>query len=217
MASFHCIYKWRKFENADSNILQKLIVFKVILAFLDHLKPNIIFGGQPWWTTLSATRFQYVWIRHCVRKFLLHSTHLNSFSFVFSILPSLNLYSLINFDFIWHLPHCWVLTPRYIHKFSLFSSASKETYITENIVLRSYWLYVLLFDLARKQCNGIITVSLSEMSESERRFLVNNILMFRSVLCLVTSHFCLKLPTPPPPCLKGDVICVLHLITRIFL
>ena len=124
------------------------------------------------------------------------------FHLCFPYLPSLNLYSLINFDFIWHLPHCWVLTPRYIHKFSLFSSASKETYITENIVLRSYWLYVLLFDLARKQCNGIITVSLSEMSESERRFLVNNILMFRSVLCLVTSHLCLKLPTHHHPAWK---------------
>ena len=27
---------------------QKLLGFKVILAFLDHLKPKILFVGQPW-------------------------------------------------------------------------------------------------------------------------------------------------------------------------
>ena len=45
-ASFHCTYKWRKFENADRNILQTIIVSNVILAFLDNLKPNIFFVGQ---------------------------------------------------------------------------------------------------------------------------------------------------------------------------
>ena len=30
---------------------QKLIVSKVILAFLDHLKRNIFFFSQPWWLT----------------------------------------------------------------------------------------------------------------------------------------------------------------------
>ena len=30
---------------------QKLIVSDVILAFIDHLKPNIFFIGQPWWPT----------------------------------------------------------------------------------------------------------------------------------------------------------------------
>ena len=30
---------------------QKLIVSNVIVAFLDHLKPNIFFFGQPWWPT----------------------------------------------------------------------------------------------------------------------------------------------------------------------
>ena len=126
MASFHCIYKWRKFENADSNILQKLIVFKVILAFLDHLKPNIIFGGQPWWTTLSATRFQYVWIRHCVRKFLLHSTHLNSFSFVFSI-PSFT-QSLFSYKLWFHLTFTSFLsfdTKMYIN-FHCFQARQKK-------------------------------------------------------------------------------------------
>ena len=30
---------------------QKLIVSNVVLAFLDHLKPKILFVGQPWWPT----------------------------------------------------------------------------------------------------------------------------------------------------------------------
>ena len=30
---------------------QKLMVFNVILAFLDHLKPKIFFVGEPWWPT----------------------------------------------------------------------------------------------------------------------------------------------------------------------
>ena len=41
---------------------QKLIVSNVILAFLDHLKPQIFFAGQPWWLTYSATPFQNLWI-----------------------------------------------------------------------------------------------------------------------------------------------------------
>ena len=45
-ASFHCIYKCRKFENADRNILQTVIVSNVVLAFLDNLKPKIFFVGQ---------------------------------------------------------------------------------------------------------------------------------------------------------------------------
>ena len=30
---------------------QKLIVFNVIPAFLDHLKPKMFFTSQPWWPT----------------------------------------------------------------------------------------------------------------------------------------------------------------------
>ena len=30
---------------------QKLIVSNVVLAFLDRLKPKILFFGQPWWPT----------------------------------------------------------------------------------------------------------------------------------------------------------------------
>ena len=41
---------------------QKLIVSKVVLAFLDHLKPQIFFVGQPW-LTYSASSFQ----NHCIR------------------------------------------------------------------------------------------------------------------------------------------------------
>ena len=72
---------------------------------------------------------------------------------------------------------------------------------------------VLFFDLAHKQCNGIIKGWLHCLtSESKGRFLVNNILIFGSAWCLVmaqiqffqknkdwtsrtlgpiTSHFCL--------------------------
>ena len=42
---------------------QKLVVSNVILVFLDYLKPNIFFVGQPWWLTESATTFQNPWIR----------------------------------------------------------------------------------------------------------------------------------------------------------
>ena len=42
---------------------QKLIVSNVILAFLDHLKPNIFFVGKPWWPTESVSLFSNVWIR----------------------------------------------------------------------------------------------------------------------------------------------------------
>ena len=37
---------------------QKLIVCNVSLAFLDHLKPKILFVGQPWWPTYSAPLFK---------------------------------------------------------------------------------------------------------------------------------------------------------------
>ena len=49
--SSHCILKWRKSENTDSNILPKTLVSNVILTFLDHLKPKIFFVSQPWWLT----------------------------------------------------------------------------------------------------------------------------------------------------------------------
>ena len=46
---------------------QKLIVSKVILAFLDQLKSKFFFVGQPWWSFCveSAERplFQNLWIR----------------------------------------------------------------------------------------------------------------------------------------------------------
>ena len=45
---------------------QKLLVSNVILAFLDYLKSKDFFVGQPWWTTLSATTFQNLWIRPCL-------------------------------------------------------------------------------------------------------------------------------------------------------
>ena len=46
---------------------QKRIASKVILAFLDHLKPKIFFVDQPWWPTLSApSPFQNFWIRPCL-------------------------------------------------------------------------------------------------------------------------------------------------------
>ena len=53
------------------------------------------------------------------------------------------------------------------------------------ITSRSNWPRVLLFDLAHKQCNGIIKRWFHCLtSESKGRFLVNNIL-FGSTWCLV--------------------------------
>ena len=47
----------------------------------------------------------------------------------------------------------------------------------------------LFFDLAHKQCNGVIKGWLHCLtSESKGRFLVNNILMFGSAWCLVTAQ-----------------------------
>ena len=48
LASFHCVKKWRKFENTDRNILPKT---NVILTFLNNLKPKFFFVGQLWWPT----------------------------------------------------------------------------------------------------------------------------------------------------------------------
>ena len=45
---------------------QKLIVFNIILVFLDYLKPKNFFVGPPWWPTYSATPFQNLWIRPCL-------------------------------------------------------------------------------------------------------------------------------------------------------
>ena len=42
---------------------QKLKVSNVILLFLDHLKPKIVFVSQPWWPTQNAIHFQSLWIR----------------------------------------------------------------------------------------------------------------------------------------------------------
>ena len=48
---------------------------------------------------------------------------------------------------------------------------------------------VLLFNLVHKQCNGIIKGWLHCLaSESIRRFLVNNVLMFDSARCLVNAQ-----------------------------
>ena len=43
----------------------KLIVFNVILAFLDHLKPKIFFVDRTWWPSMSAPPFQNLWILPC--------------------------------------------------------------------------------------------------------------------------------------------------------
>ena len=56
---------------------QKLLVFSVILAFLNHLKPKSFFVGQPWWPTQSALPFQNLWIRACMFSIF------NSFVFFF--------------------------------------------------------------------------------------------------------------------------------------
>ena len=53
----------------------------------------------------------------------------------------------------------------------------------------SNWPRVLLFDLAHKQCNGIIKGWLHCLtSESKGRFLVNNVLMFGSAWCLIITQ-----------------------------
>ena len=58
----------------------------------------------------------------------------------------------------------------------------------------SSWLRVLFFDLAYKQCNGIIKGWLHCLTpESIGRLLVNNILMFNSTSCLAMAQIHLSL------------------------
>ena len=80
------------------------------------------------------------------------------------------------------------------------------------VTLHSNWPRVLLFDLAHKQCSGIVKGwVLCLTSVSKWRFLVNNILVFGSAWCLVMAQiqfFLIKkiktgrpkhLLTPHPP------------------
>ena len=134
---------------------------------------------------------------------------------------------------------CWSLS------FNKVATLLKKRFLTNEIKAKtrpsmshSNWPRVLLFDLANKQCNGIIKGWFHYLtSQSKGRFLVNNILMFGSAWCLVmaqiqfslikkikigrpehsltphpvrpiTSHF--SLPQPPH---KVDVICVSPLKT----
>ena len=111
------------------------------------------------------------------------------------------------------------------------------------VTSRSNWPHVILFDLAHKQCNGIIKGWLHCLTlESKGRFLVNNILMFGSTWCLImaqiqfspiknnknwtsrtpanlpppTSNNISFFPYPSPPPFKGDVICASPLIANIW-
>ena len=60
---------------------------------------------------------------------------------------------------------------------------------TSLITSHSNWPRVLLFDLTHKLCKGIIERWFHCLtSESKRRFLVSNILMFGSVWCLVMAQ-----------------------------
>ena len=127
------------------------------------------------------------------------------FHLCFSYLSSINFYSPINFDFIWYLSSLLSFDTKIYINFYCFQARQKKRKLRKTLfcVHIDFTFYTYFtFYLAHKQWNGIITVSLSEMSESEGRFLVNNILMFGSVLCLVTSHFCLKLYTPHHPAWK---------------
>ena len=92
----------------------------------------------------------------------------------------------------------------------------KFYYIKIYITSHSNWPRVLLFDLAHKQCNGIIKGWLHYLkSESNTRFFVNNISM--SFLSIMSGHdanpiFFLKdstsrtLANPPPP--SSDRFCL---------
>ena len=108
-------------------------------------------------------------------------------------------------------------------------SKQKQNQVTSHL----NWPRALLFDLAQKQCTGIIKGWLHcLMSESKGRFLVNNILMLAGH-CLnpiffnkkikigrpkyslsphpstsITSHFCLNCPPFPPPPQSGCHMCI---------
>ena len=70
------------------------------------------------------------------------------------------------------------------------SERTKSKQKQNQVTSHSNWPRVLLFDLAHKQCNGIIKgedgFSVWRHSQKED-FFVNNVLMFGSVLCLVMA------------------------------
>ena len=137
-------------------------------------------------------------------------------------------FSFIEFIFVMvrdtYLPH---------RAYELTKSKQKQNQVTSH----PNWLRVLLFNIAQKQCNGIINRWLHCLtSESKWRFLVNNILMLGSAwslvmaqiqfslvkkikirlpehsltphpLCPITSNFCLT-PTPHQPPQSGRHICI---------
>ena len=104
------------------------------------------------------------------------------------------------------------------------SEQTKSKQKQNEVMSHSNWPRVVLFDLAHRQCNGIIKGWPHCLtSESNGRFLVNDILTFGSAWCLVMAQIQFSLikkiktwrpqhsltlhPLPPPP---------LHLITSCF-
>ena len=51
IASFHLYKNGENLKILTEIFRQKHIVSNVILTFLDHLKPKILFVDQPWWLT----------------------------------------------------------------------------------------------------------------------------------------------------------------------
>ena len=73
---------------------QKLIVSNVILAFLNHLKCEILFIDHPWRPTYSALPFQHLWIHPWASSYPSQSyvstlLHFSSYAQLSSILPVL--------------------------------------------------------------------------------------------------------------------------------
>ena len=74
---------------------------------------------------------------------------------------------------------------RWTSNFKRTKSTQKQNQGTSHL----NWQHVLLFDLAHKQCNGIIKGWLDCLTpESIGRFLVNNLLMFDWRLCQVMAQ-----------------------------
>ena len=97
-------------------------------------------------------------------------------------------------------------TNRPLSKWYYTCELTKLKQTQNQVTSHSKWPRVLLFDLALKQCNGIIKGWLYCLtSELKGRFLANNILMFGSAWCLVMAQIQFSLIKKMDHCTSGTV------------
>ena len=94
---------------------------------------------------------------------------------LFIIIHIFSTYFAINLFYLHNLK-TWTMEQQLHRAWERTKSKQKQNQVTS----RSNWQRAMLFDLAHKQCNGIIKGRLHCLTSEWGRFLVNNILMFDS-------------------------------------